>query len=584
EVIEHPWSLPKSIKDHLDLNSGNDRGRIYRVVPERFKQRKPPRLSKATTKELVKLLEHPNGWHRDTAARLLYERQDTSAVPLLERELNKSQSPLARMHALHALSGLRALQPPHVRKALTDKDEAVREHALRLSEQLSAPSTSDSGLDQQIMGLAADPSPRVRCQLAFTLGEDPFSREKLGALANVIRRDADNVWARAAALSSLRHSAGFAFELLNTDTRFCESSGGQAFLRQLAGVIGAQNSPAEIAAVLRYLEGTSDRDSMLGLVHALGEGLRRTGSSLVQADSGGRLKPVFARAKATVNDTAASEETRVQAIQLLAMTDSVEAGEVLSSLLVSTQPQAIQLAVVSSLGRFNEPGAGTLLLDRWPQFTPRVRNEVIAVLLTRTERVRALLNAAEKGIVLPSDFTALQLQALRDHRDPEIRDAAARHLGASAAGRREEAVRTFLPALPMRGDAAKGKTIYLERCASCHRIGSEGHPLGPDLTTVKTAGKEKLLVGILDPNREVAPSFLNFTVETKSGDVLSGVIASETAGSVTLRGPNGVETVVLRSRIERLQSTGQSLMPEGLEAGLAPQDMADLLEYLGVAD
>jgi len=95
EVIEHPWSLPDSLKKHLDLNSGNDRGRIYRVVPERFQQPRLPRLSQATINELVKTLEHPNGWHRDTAARLLYERQDPSAVPLLRRSLGRSKWPLA---------------------------------------------------------------------------------------------------------------------------------------------------------------------------------------------------------------------------------------------------------------------------------------------------------------------------------------------------------------------------------------------------------------------------------------------------------------------------------------------------------
>src|SRR6185503_10221987 len=53
EVIEHPWSIPEAIKKHLDLNSGNDRGRIWRIVPERFQQPKPPKLGSATTAQLV---------------------------------------------------------------------------------------------------------------------------------------------------------------------------------------------------------------------------------------------------------------------------------------------------------------------------------------------------------------------------------------------------------------------------------------------------------------------------------------------------------------------------------------------------
>ncbi|MEY2428924.1 MAG: hypothetical protein QOJ40_1809, partial [Verrucomicrobiota bacterium] len=112
EVIEHPWSLPDNIKKFLDLNSGNNRGRIYRVVPDGFKQPRLPRLDKAGASELVATLENPNGWHRDTAARLLYERRPKAAVPLLIKLIEKSKAPLARMHALYVLDGLGALKEP----------------------------------------------------------------------------------------------------------------------------------------------------------------------------------------------------------------------------------------------------------------------------------------------------------------------------------------------------------------------------------------------------------------------------------------------------------------------------------------
>src|SRR5262249_39686156 len=120
EIIEHPWSLPDNIKKFLDLNSGNDRGRIYRIAPDGFKPPPPPRLGKTSTSELVALLEHPNGWHRDTAARLLYERRDATAVPLLAALLKASKVPLARLHALWALVGLDALREGDIIVALED--------------------------------------------------------------------------------------------------------------------------------------------------------------------------------------------------------------------------------------------------------------------------------------------------------------------------------------------------------------------------------------------------------------------------------------------------------------------------------
>ena len=117
-----------------------------------------------------------------------------------------------------------------------------------------------------------------------------------------------------------------------------------------------------------------------------------------------------------------------------------------------------------------------------------------------------------------------------------------------------------------------------------HRLGGEGFALGPDLVTVKTAGKEKTLVNILDPNREVRPEFVSYVVETKSDDTLLGIVANETATSVTLRQAYGKEDVIPRANIVKMQSQGNSLMPEGLEAGLKPQDLADLLEYIEAAE
>src|SRR5204863_9444603 len=117
----------------------------------------------------------------------------------------------------------------------------------------------------------------------------------------------------------------------------------------------------------------------------------------------------------------------------------------------------------------------------------------------------------------------------RAHRDLNIHEEAIRLFGAPPAIKRDEVVKAFLPALQLRGNPANGKRIYQERCASCHRIGSQGQAVGPDLATVKTAGKETLLVNILDPNREVAPRFLNYIVETKSDESFSGVIVSESA-------------------------------------------------------
>ena len=135
EVIEHPWALPRGIKQHIDLDSGNDRGRIYRIVPDIFVQPAISTLGQATDAELVATLDHPNGWHRSTAARLLFERQNQVAVAPLRRLAKRGKTDLGRMHALHALAGLNALVFEDVTAAMVDGSPVVRGHGVRLAEQ-----------------------------------------------------------------------------------------------------------------------------------------------------------------------------------------------------------------------------------------------------------------------------------------------------------------------------------------------------------------------------------------------------------------------------------------------------------------
>src|SRR5436190_19763125 len=170
EIIE-ALGIPEEIAKHLDFNAGSDMGRIYRVVPDGFKQPSPPRLSRASLQELVSTLEHPNGWHRDTAARLLYERKDHAAAPMLAKLASGSKSSLARLHALHALQGLDALEEPFLLKALSDSDGIVREHAGRLSEGFLLNGVPSADLWEALRKRASDPVIGVRYQLAFTLGE-----------------------------------------------------------------------------------------------------------------------------------------------------------------------------------------------------------------------------------------------------------------------------------------------------------------------------------------------------------------------------------------------------------------------------
>jgi len=103
------------------------------------------------------------------------------------------------------------------------------------------------------------------------------------------------------------------------------------------------------------------------------------------------------------------------------------------------------------------------------------------------------------------------------------------------------------------------------------------------LETIQHRSPQEILVHVLDPNREVSPQFLDYSVRLVDGRVLTGMIAGESDGGVTLRRAQKQEVSILRSEIEEIASSGKSLMPEGAEQKITMQEMADLIRYLRTA-
>ncbi|MGI8966653.1 MAG: PVC-type heme-binding CxxCH protein, partial [Limisphaerales bacterium] len=479
EVIEHPWSLPEQIKKHLDLNSGNDRGRIYRITPDGFKQPKPPRMGKFTTAQLIATLENPNGWQRDTAARLIYERQDKTSANVVAKLAETSPSSSGRLSALHVLDGLKALNENHIIKALGDRDANVREHAVRLAEKFLPNGIPSAPLWAKLTQLTNEVSTNVLYQFTFTLGEIK-NPERISILAQVFYRNFENSWMQAAALSSLPEGAPEMFNLLTTRFPIAQSKSGQEFLAKLAALIGAQNQPNAVNQVLGFLSQVNDPALSFALVRALGDGLQRAKTSLAAVARNGSLTPIFTRA----NETAANDQSpvpeRMEAIQLLGLNRYADVEPILLPLLNPNQPPEIQLAAIKTLARFNEAPIANELTKRWTNFTDQARSEALTVLLARPERASVLLNAIQAKTISPADLTTAQIRFLRGHSNTTVRTKALGVLGAATISKRQNIVNTFLPALKLKGDAAHGKQIYEERCLSCHRLGGEGYVLGPD--------------------------------------------------------------------------------------------------------
>jgi len=576
EVIEHPQSLPPVIKEQVDLTSGRDRGRIYRIVPEGFVRRPPPRLDEASTAELVALLDHRNGWHRDTALRLLFERQDDAAVPGLERLAAEAALPEGRLHALYALAGLGRLEPAVLLTALADPHPRLREHAVRLAERLP----DDDRIRAAVLPLVADDDARVRYQLAFSLGEFPPGPDRNAALARLAVRDGGGVYPRAAILSSLRHGAG---DVLERVAAAADADG--RLLEQLATLIGRRLEAEDMPGLERAIAAAPGDEAAGRLVQGFLAGRARAPAAaraarpLPEAIAAARNR-LLAAARALALDDAAPAAERAAAARRLVLGGFAEAEPAFDTLLESRQPQEVQLAAVAALAEIGAPETGGWLLARWPQLSPRLRGAAAETLFSREPWVLAFLAAVDRGAVALADFDPVQLRLLTARKEPALRARLATLAARLATSPRAEVIAAYRPALALAGDASRGREHFTRICAQCHRAGDLGHELGPSLAAFKARGPEAILVHVFDPNREVNPLYVNYVAQLADGRVLTGMIADETASSITLRrGSNAADTVA-RADLEVLTSTGQSIMPEGIEQQLDVQGFADLLAFL----
>jgi putative heme-binding domain-containing protein len=564
----------------MDVSSGVDRGRIWRIAPEGYKPR-TPKLGKATTAELVALLEHPDGWHRDTVSRLLYQRQDRSAISLLRRLAAGSRHAIGRAHALSSLAGLGALEPADVLAALGDPDGHLRAHALRLAEPFAP---SDDRIAGRIIAMTSDPDAMVRYQLAFSLGSLPGG-QPAAALSALAVRDGSDPWMRLAILSSVAHCTGGVFTRLAADAGFRATGHGRGLLMALAGQTGAAERPDDLAAILAYVDGplAGEPELARGVVLFLVDGVSPAARSRLIGALGGRLRAtldgLLADARTAATDDTRPTEARLAAIRALPFAGLADVERPLAELMAPRQPAAVQAAAIEALARFDDPRVPAILLRGWPQMSPKLRATAVEALFSRPAWLNALLEAVEKGTIARADLDPARLDLLRSYPDAAIRARAGRLFGAPQA-RRKDVVAAYQVALRTKGDPRRGKEVFKANCSTCHRLEGVGQQVGAELSAIRDRGLDTVLLNILDPNREVMPQFLSYVLVTTSGRVLTGLIASETPNSLTIRQPDGREETVLRIHIDELRGTGLSYMPEGLEKQIDVPAMADLLSYL----
>lgn len=586
-LIEGAAFLPPEFLKVLNVLGGHDRGRIYRVVPDVFRRRPTPKLGAFSTTELVALLEHPNGWHRDTASRLIYQRQDWQAVAALRKLARNSESAVGRMTAMHSLRGLQALDKDTLLHGLKDRDPRVRIQAVRLAEHFTRDSIE---LQTALIAMASGNEPiiDVRYQLAFSLGSFEAGRNRIQALAKLAQKDGGDEWMRLAIQSSLASGADEVLRMLLRDEAFRRTAHGKTLLTSLVQQISSADRAFEIATVIRELNTLPEIDRPLSesLVQALiGSRQGDERQKLLSAASGrtselvGRLLTDARKLLDNPTDSITDKE-RIQAVSALGLGGFTDDADRFRALLDLRQSPQIQLAAIDTLARFDNQEVASILIDAWPSLSPAVRSRAEGTMCSRTTWLSAFLEAVAAGDVARTDISSARVTLLKLHPAKKIREQVSRLFASVTTRQRREVVAAYQPALKRKGDPERGRELFRKNCSACHRLEGFGTAVGADLKAISDRGDASVLLNILDPNREVKPKFVSYVVVTDDGRVTSGMIVAENANSLTLRSLDGKQTTIQRINIEELRSSGISFMPEGLEKEIDLEGMADLLSYL----
>lgn len=581
-VIEHPRWIPPEDAARVDLRAGETMGRIYRVFPREDPPRPIERLDQMDVPQLVEALDSPNGPQRDLAGQMLIWNDDREAALALIVLLNESERPEARLHALAVLNELHALSDDELIERLQDPHAGVRRQAVRIIESRlpEAPQLVD-----KLLQLVDDPDPVVRRQLAVTLGAADDSRAA-AALVRLTLEDPGDPYLRAAVMSSISSSnvggmlesalsprdgampAQLVEQLLVAAAEYDQLDALESAVQNITEP-RAQELPGWQAGALA---------SLLSTFASRGE----SPDDVLGAGPAAQIDAALERLRQVSADPDADESLRISAISVLGRSPAEAEADlrVLRDCLSPQESSSVQMAVIRALGRIDLPESAAILLVRWDAATPQLRGAMFDMLVSRPAWLSSVLDGLSSGRIAAVDLDAARAAVLVEHADESVRRRASEVFGRNSSGDRQQVVQQFLSATELEGDTTRGQAVFARACAVCHRLRDVGHEIGPDLAPLSNKSPEYLLQAILDPNSAVDSRYLNYSVVLFDGSTLSGILAEESGGSITLAMQEGRRQSILRRDIDVLRSTGKSMMPDGLEKDQTEQSLADLLAYL----
>jgi putative membrane-bound dehydrogenase-like protein len=597
---------------HLDPRDNWDKsnGRIYKIM---YRDQKPVRsfdLAKLPSGELVAMRDRTNDWWPDTARRLLAERRDPGVIPALKTMLLTDRDETLAMRDLWALDVSGGLDDATALALLDHDVPGVRRWTVR---RLGDDHRMTESLRTRLVNLAAhEPDAMVRSQLASSCQRWDL-KPALAILERLVTRSEDAAdrqiplflwWAlerhmsegREAVVALVSEESAQASpivrdQLLERVARWLAVHASDADFQLLARLFTTAVGPPQVERLIAGIEKGLEGRRLAAVPAALEQPLntlwspRKPSVALIRCAVRLGSEPALEEAIERAADRSARDADRVSLIDVIGEAGSTDGLNTLLHLLARDESRAVHLAALNAIGRFGKPEVADTLLTLYPNLSPPARDRVLDLLCSRKDWAERLVEAIESGNIASKDLRSAQVLQIAQLQDKQLIPRFEKIWGKVPGPNSPEKVRRIAEVrgvLPEgdKGDAARGRLVFQQQCAACHRLFGEGTEIGPDLTGIERGNLDFLLTSLVDPSALIRKEFQAQTVSTTDGRVLSGLILEETEKTITLFDSKQQKSVIPRDLIEVTRPSDTSLMPEGMLDPLRDDQIRDLFKYL----
>ncbi|MDG1072424.1 MAG: c-type cytochrome [Akkermansiaceae bacterium] len=593
------WSDTGECHDHTGVHRTS--GRIYRFSKGPVTKPDFSLLEDIDDQKLARIIQHPNVWFERQARLILAYSNPPVQLSLDAVGLTEKGDPATTLRALWTLNTLGAAKPLQF---MEHPDEHVRAFAIRqATDELPIDhvygthprhvTKVDSKLMKVLHKLAqSDPSAKVRLTLASTLQRIPLTDRPSLASALASRDDAKDhnlpklIWFGISPLLK-DHPEGL--------IRVAEATEWPDLLRYISRALApnpdaiinlAIKSPSKAPHILQGLsEGfkgwrkaplPKNWNTAIDTLSAANSDLIRDLSALF-----GDGRAMDSLKKIALDNNAAFGD-RQTALQGLIDARADDLRNICEKLL---KVRYLNKTAIRGLASFDDPGVAKTLLSRYPNLRPDEKRTIIAVIVARPAWADALLTEMKDGTIARTDLTpfhARQALALNDEKlTARLKEiwGDLRQSDATKKKRIEELHKALGKDVRDKADLPAGRVLFQNLCASCHILYGEGGKLGPDLTGSGRSDLGYLLENIVEPSAIVPAEYRMTILKLRDGRSLTGIIASSTDRTVTLRSL-AEEATLEKSEIAETSQLPNSIMPAGLLSALTPGQIRDLIAYL----